>query len=150
MNRPLVALVISLGLAISLPLQAGKPGAYVWKDENGNLQYSDRPPEGQESEFRELQGIGLKGTRSVDKGDGKEGEKVAEEEAEGKDKAAMKEFEVLPEKDPAICKQARDNLKALNAARIRGVDEEGNRRYLSEEEKETQRATARKLIEIHC
>lgn len=150
MNRPLIALAISLGMAVSFPLQAGKPGTYVWKDENGTVQYSDRPPEeeGVKSEFRELEGIGLKSRKS---GKSTEEEKVAGKDAEEeKEKPAIEKVEVLPEKDPALCKQARENLKALEAARIRGIDEQGNRRYLSEEEKETQRATARKIIAIHC
>lgn len=150
MSRPLIALMISLGLAVSAPLQAAKPGTYVWKDENGNTQYSDRPPEGVKSEFIEIQGIGLKGGKPPRTEQSNEVADEQSDDAEAEDKAPLKEYEVLPDKNPALCKQARENLKALKAARIRGVDENGERRYLSEEEKAAQRATAQKIIRIHC
>ena len=59
-------------------------------------------------------------------------------------------MEVMPEKDPALCEQAKNNLKALEGARIRITEPDGSKRLLSEDEKEGQRANARKFIKVHC
>ena len=55
------------------------------------------------------------------------------------------------EKNPEFCQRARENLETLNtAARIRMRDEDGELRYINEEEKEEQRQRAREAIATHC
>jgi hypothetical protein len=63
-----------------------------------------------------------------------------------------RETEVAVVKNPEACARAQANLETLNTvARIRVVDEQtGEPRFLSEEEKETQRQRARDIIRIHC
>ena len=123
-----------------LALQAAASGLYRWTDANGTVQYSDRPPEGIEAEFIEIS----TGTRSKA---AQPETKAEEEQATASGPQAM---EVMPEKDPALCKQAQKNLKALEAARIRISEPDGSRRFLTEEEKETQRVNNRKFVKIHC
>ena len=56
-----------------------------------------------------------------------------------------------PEKDPEICATAQQNLETLNTyARIRVSDGEGSFRFIGEEEKATQRASAEQLVSQHC
>lgn len=136
----LQALVVMLGLVTALTLQAGPSGHYRWTDENGTIQYADRPPEGVKSEF-----IKFSGTRAPRAGEKKKAEEQASQEPETYDK-----MEVLPEKDPKLCQQAQSNLKALEAARIRITEPDGSKRFLSEDEKEGQRENARKFIKLHC
>lgn len=143
------ALLLIFGLAISINAASDpKSGLYRWKDENGTLQYSDRPPEGVEAEFVTTYG----GTVSSDKPSDATGN--AATAPEGSEEAAKDpkydKMEVLPEKDPALCKQARDNLKALEGARIRITEPDGSKRLLNDDERDTQKANARKVIDMHC
>jgi Domain of unknown function (DUF4124) len=129
-----------LGITTVLSLQAQPQGHYRWKDTAGNTHYSDRPPEGVESEFIKF-------------ATGKRAKPPAEEAAENAQKSASgdpKKMEILPEKDPKLCKQAQGNLAALASARIRITESDGTQRILTEEEKEEQRGNARKFIKLHC
>jgi hypothetical protein len=132
-------LLATLGLATTLSLQAAPNGHYRWTDESGTVQYADRPPEGVEAEF--IKFSSPKGSKPSDN------ETPSETTAEPK---VYDEMEALPEKDPALCKQAQQNLKALEGARIRITEPDGSKRFLTEDEKETQRENARKFIKIHC
>lgn len=144
MSKPLQALLLSLGLAISLNATAGKTGMYRWHDEAGTVQYSDRPPEGVESEFVEIYG----GSPHSEK---KKAQQAADKAADGKDKSSEPDkMEVMQEKDPELCKQAQNNLRALDAPRIRITESDGSQHYLTDEERETQKANARKVIEDNC
>ena len=54
-------------------------------------------------------------------------------------------------KNPEACKQAKLNLETLTtSARIRVSDDNGNFRYLNEDEKETQRNNAEAVIARNC
>lgn len=134
----LQTLVVSLGLSTTMTLQAGPEGHYRWVDSNGIVKYADRPPEGIEAEFIKFS------TRKTSQGNK---EQTAEETEQAETYAKM---EALPEKDPKLCKQAQKNLKALEGARIRIAEPDGSKRFLTEDEKESQRDNARKFIKIHC
>jgi hypothetical protein len=54
-------------------------------------------------------------------------------------------------KNPEYCEAAKKNLETLNThARIRLSDADGNIRYLNEEEKAEQLATAQAIVAQHC
>ena len=54
-------------------------------------------------------------------------------------------------KNPETCKRAQENLSTLDSyARIRVRDEQGNYRYIDEDEKAAQRAQAEELVRVHC
>lgn len=135
-------LLMALALMATLSIQAGPAGHYRWTDENGTVQYSDRPPEGIDAEFIKFSG----GTKSSKSTGGKAGEESARADT-GKDLGPM---EVMPLKDSGLCEQARKNLQALKGARIRITEEDGSKRFLTEEEKEGQRENARKFEKINC
>jgi hypothetical protein len=55
------------------------------------------------------------------------------------------------EKNPEYCKRAQENLWSLdNFARIRLRNDQGEHRYIDQEEKETQRQQAMDTIAVHC
>lgn len=138
MTNVLQALFICVGIIASLTLQAEQNGIYRWTDNNGVTQYSDRPPEGVESMF-------------VKTSTGKRAPATEPEPTTtASEDNAPQTMEVMPEKDPALCKQAQQNLKALESARIRITEPDGSKRIITEEEKEAQRENARKFIKVHC
>ncbi len=138
-------LVLCIGLSLGTAACAAGSGVYRWTDDQGNVHYSDKPPKEAESEYIRK----ATGTRSAPPAP----EASSEETADDKTKTAAIEggMEVLPAKDPKLCAQGRSNLEALSGnPRIRITDEDGSKRFLTEDEKETQRANARKYIELYC
>lgn len=147
-NKNVFILAFITALSFSLPLQAEPSGYYRWKDAEGNLKLSDRPPGGDiKSEF--ITTPGSKKSRSSG------GETTIQSRDTKKADEAKpdfpKEMEVLPEKDPEICQQAQGNLKALSGkTRIRIVDADGNKRFITDEERQTQLSRAKESVDIHC
>lgn len=134
-------LLLALTLMLSISSQAGPNGYYRWTDENGVVKNADIPPEGVDATFIKF---------SVQKASKTDGNKVGQDTAAEKAQADIDAMEVLPEKDPALCKQAQRNLKALEGTRIRIAEPDGSKRFLTDDEKETQRVNARKFIAMHC
>lgn len=127
---------------------------YRWKDSQGNLVVSDRPPEDRSIDFESVR-MGANAMtkafpppaegapRSTETNDA-----PVQEDQAGSDPMSRVE---RPEKDPERCKTARENLEALETfARIRTKDDKGEYYYLTEEEKELQREQAREVIRVHC
>jgi hypothetical protein len=141
-SRILKLVAVLLGLALSGTISAEIH--YRWVDEHGIPVHSDRPPP-PGIDYQEIShGTALKQPL--------EAEKDAESERielrityENED---IPKIEVPPEKDPKRCQRARDNLETLTLARVRQRD--GGYKYLSEEEKETERQKAREAIEAYC
>ncbi|MFT5579087.1 MAG: hypothetical protein ACI9WS_001845 [Paraglaciecola psychrophila] len=55
-----------------------------------------------------------------------------------------------PKKDPALCRQAKHNLTALDGIRVRMTDTDGSKRFLTEQGRAGQRANARRFSKIKC
>jgi hypothetical protein len=136
-------------LAISA-LSAGAGNThYRWLDERGNPVHSDRPPpKGIDYEVISS-GTGLK--RPVEASEGAVPAKL--EPGVGNEFQPQNETEQVQvmKKNPEYCQRARENLNTLNtSARIRVRDEQGEFRFLDEEEKEARRQEARDAITRHC
>lgn len=155
MNRPITALLLCLGLAVSIDGYANpKAGLYRWYDESGTVQYSDRPPEGVEAELVTeyggvLTGPGKKAAAATPAPKTTAGD-TSPEPAKAEGLPEGQEMEVLPEKDPALCEQAKKNMEALKGARIRITEPDGTKRLLNEDERDTQKANAQKVIDLNC
>ena len=139
--------LLALGLA---PAAQASDTVYRWKDDRGNLVVSDRPPEDSRIEYDAVHMGPNAMTRTLTRpgpaAPSPAGTSRLEADTE---KAGDRVTRV--EKDPEICRTARDNLQTLDTfARIRTKDEDGEYYYLSEEEKEAQREQARELIRVHC
>jgi hypothetical protein len=143
MKTLIKTLIVSLVLSSPIILHAASDGLYRWVDEGGNVKYSDHPPTGIEAEFIKFS----TGQSHKPATPSKDGEAQPETASNPQLPAKM---EVMPAKDPKLCAQAQQNLKALEGARIRISEPDGSKRFLTEEEKEDQRENARKFIDINC
>jgi hypothetical protein len=121
---------------------------YRWVDATGTEVNSDRPPPA----GIEYETIATSTNQEVEKIPGEEttapeGEPAQTGEA-GRETSPAQSAAI---KDPEACKIAQQNLETLNShARIRMPDEEGNFRYLNEDEKAAERVKAEAAIEQNC
>tara|TARA_R110002110_G_scaffold245617_1_gene461949 strand:+ start:7950 stop:8414 length:465 start_codon:yes stop_codon:yes gene_type:complete len=130
-------------------LHAGAIDSYYrWLDSRGNPVHSDRPPPaGTDYEVISTRS-GLK--RIVP---GEEGAVPREIEPR-----VGNEFEAVPKstapearKNPELCRIATKNLETLtNYARVETRDEQGERRFLTEEERQAEIERAQESISQHC
>ena len=121
---------------------------YRWVDETGTTVNSDRPPPaGVKYET-------ISGTSSFMYPEAAEREAPAPDEkpvATQNPEVAKSQTRPMLEKNPEYCAQAKKNLEALDTkARIRVPDGNGSYRYIDEDEKAEQRATAEAIIAQHC
>lgn len=134
--------------AISASLQAQGTVHYRWLNERGNPVHSDRPPpKGIDYEVITT-GSGLKRVVSGEEGAvppevkprvGNNFTQVDEEEAK------------RSKKNPELCKRAKTNLEALTGnAKVRIRDDQGEERFLSEEEVIVEREKARAQVSVYC
>lgn len=120
---------------------------YRWIDERGSPVNSDRPPP--KGVDYEVVSTSSRMVRSVAS---EEGAVPLEVEP-----SASNDFQLVDsrapviEKNPEYCQRARDNLQALaTSASIRIRNEEGEYRYINEEEKLSQRKRAEESITAYC
>ena len=153
-SRKLVCLALTIAFGVlAVPLSHAEKGYYKWVDSKGNPHHSDRPPPNGVSYDFISTDTGLK--RRVDPSKEDEASPKGWASAmppgdEDGEQPNMAEQQASIQKDPAVCDQARANLDSLNSkARVRIRDDDGIR-YLTEEEKETQRKKAQDLIAVHC
>lgn len=121
---------------------------YRWIDERGNLAHSDRPPQGFDYEVISARSSLKRIVRA------KEGAVPAEITPR-----AGKRFEAVErnsadqvtKKNPELCARGRSNISSLNSGSdIKLRDNNGELRFLSEEEKSAQLAQAQVMIKAHC
>ena len=120
---------------------------YRWKDSQGNMVMSDRqPPAGTEYEAISTDSSVV---RRV------EGE-VPPEQVVAKPKPkpaapAPAPARTVYEKNPEYCANARKNLEVIGRSpRIRMPDENGELRYITDEERDAEKQKNLEIIEIHC
>ncbi len=136
--------------------QAYAAPTYRWVDDNGNPVLSDRPPE-----------AGIPYTEvGVDTGFRRYPKPVATETAEPGGQAPVSSASTslaanatvgqstrveVVEAQPALCEQAKDNIFKLETfPRMRVQDDDGEVRFMSDEERATQLATAYKVRDANC
>ncbi len=148
----LVALGLCLvaSLLISSTTEAGQ--VYRWTTSDGTVHYGEHPPQGVEATQMSTT-TGKPSKQSSRRERVEPGEYSGEEPAaESKDETAAAEVAPpKPKKNKDICERAKYNLKVLtDRARIRQTDENGEERYLSDEEKDKQKEKAREAIKTYC
>ena len=145
----------TLSLLLALAVGAPAPDAdaaetyYRWKDERGKLVVSDRPPTDPDIEYEVVsQRTSL--VRRVRPGEGAVPPEVTPRP--GNRFEQVETGDPMVEKNPEACARARTNLETLDtSARIRIRDPDtGEMRFLTEEEKVTQRERAEETIRAHC
>ena len=150
-QRVLAALSLLLALSAGAPVPSvdAADTYYRWKDERGKLVVSDRPPADPDIEYEVVsQRTSL--VRRVRPGEGAVPPEVVPRP--GNRFEQVETGEPMMEKNPEACARARTNLETLDtSARIRIRDPDtGEMRYLTEEEKVTQRERAEETIRVHC
>jgi thiol:disulfide interchange protein len=149
--KSMIHLVVALSaLFILAPVQAG--AIYKWVDQEGITHYDEQPP------------VNVKYTTVKTYGSHPSGAKAATEQAEtqrenqseaGKKGVDYEHNKKISEENAKVaaenCKNAQDNLKTMEEnARVRILDEKGEYRYLTEEEKQSQMKQAQDVIEKNC
>lgn len=140
--------VITL-LAAACCLAAGTHAAtlYKWTDENGVTHFTERPPAGVTDVEKVRNHVG-RGNSPVEYNSGNDSEQ--EQAVETQENSGNQ-----PQRDPAVqkarCETAQRNLDSLSSfVRIREKDENGELRFLSEEEVADRRRGFKEVIEKEC
>jgi hypothetical protein len=120
---------------------------YRWTDERGNPVNSDRPPPA--GVDYEVISTSSSMVRKVDSDEGAVPPKVEPTPSNDFEQVDTRKPKI--EKNPEYCARAQENLTQLDShARIRLRNDEGEVRFLSEEEKNAEREKAVSAIEAYC
>lgn len=146
MNRKILTLAV---LLVAAPTMTSAASVYKWTDENGVTHFGDRQPTGQQSESVSIRTgkpseSNLQSPQEQVKAlEEQEAEQAVRQEESAVEEARRKQRE-------ANCETARSNLSILQRnSRIR-VEEDGEQRYLSEEEIAEQRTKFEEIAEENC
>ncbi len=121
---------------------------YRWIDERGQPVHSDRPPPA--GIDYEVISTGSSLVRQVSGDEGAVPAETMPRVGNEFDQVDLAEPEEV-EKNPEYCERATKNLEALeNATRIRTRNDQGELRYLSEEEREAEIVKSKEAIATHC
>jgi Domain of unknown function (DUF4124) len=131
---------------------------FKWKDSAGQWVYSDQPPPAgtktatQPSRLNDLS-VPAKPAApaaSIEKANNDD-KSLAAKRGELEKQAAAKEKQELANKNKSACDQTRENLKTLEGElRVRTTDAAGERRFLSDAERQQKGAQAQKDLAAHC
>ncbi|MFT5576903.1 MAG: hypothetical protein ACI89D_002432 [Bermanella sp.] len=124
-----------------------KTGYYRWLDDNTQVHFTQNPPTDRPSKFVET-----KRGYNNDDVNPKSPQPLPPKRA---DSAASKQepqqVEILPDKNPERCTQARDALQSFSRGqRVRVTDDKGEARILNTQELNSQKEKAQELIKIYC
>jgi hypothetical protein len=135
-------------LALTGPTTSAGNVHYRWIDDRGNPVHSDRPPP--KGVDYEVVSTGSSLTRPVAAKEGAVPLEIQPRVGNDFEQVDTKKLAKM-EKNAEYCKRARENLYMLNKiARIRLRNDQGEYRYIDEEEKEVQRQNAIDTIAVHC
>jgi Domain of unknown function (DUF4124) len=162
----MTAKTLSLSLLCSVVLLSLAPAAqaqWKWRDAEGRVQYSDRPPPGTVADKDILSrpsGSALRSMNSPAQPASAPASSPASAAAPGKaasDAAkAEKERKAAEEKQRAEmnatnCKQAQDQLRLLESGvRVRQINDKGEREVLDDAARQTQMRQAQTVISVSC
>ena len=122
---------------------------YRWLNERGDPVLSDRPPP--TGTDYEVVSTGTTLKRQVRADEGAVPPEVTPRVGNEFEPVETAKPTALMQKNPEICKRAQANLAALNNfARITVTDDNGDIRFLDDEERAAQKAEAEALIKQHC
>ena len=141
------------GLLLAMPVSAST--TYRWVDQNGNPVLSDRPPEagvpytevGVDTGFRRYPKPAAPGTVAPDDAATASSNTPASNNPEKNTANTTLVVEAYPE----LCERARDNIFKLETfPRMRVRDDSGEVRFMSDEERAEQLATAYEVRDANC
>lgn len=147
-KRKAGAAAILVGLVLTSMNVAADATLYRWKDSQGNMVMSDRPPPAGTS--YEAISTDSSVVRRVD-GEAPPEQVVAKPRTKPEPAPEPKAVRTVYEKNPEYCASARKNLTVIDqSARIRVQDENGEYYYISDEEREAERQKNLEVIKLHC
>ncbi len=148
MNRKILTLTI---LMAAVPGVAMSASVYKWTDENGVIHFGDRQPTGAKAEV-----VNVRSGTSTDASDGRQSpqerlqSRQEQQAGEAEQRQETAAEEARRKQREANCATARSNLDVIERnARIR-VEENGEQRYLSQEEIAEKRAEFERIAEESC
>ena len=149
------ALVLALLLLLG-PLPLAAEQFYKWTDESGNTHYSQNPPPGVEAQTLDIRTRSPGPRRQANQGDNPQSN-AQDDRDDGQQSTESEEGEARPDREAVAearrrnCERAKEALETLaNNARVQVRDDDGQRRYLSPEEKESQRKRYAKMRDENC
>lgn len=139
-----MACLLALMLPALASAQSGKATIYKWTDADGKVHFSQQPPPDQTAN------VEVQRKNRTEPGDGTAAAPAAKPATPAAATAAAEE-EAKPQKDPAICEKARNNLEQLRDRRFVVVrDEYGEESILSEERVAQEIQRAETAVGTHC
>ncbi|TGN38437.1 DUF4124 domain-containing protein [Marinobacter confluentis] len=149
MNRKILALAVCI---MVIPASASAQSVYKWTDENGIVHFGDRAPSGTESESVSIRTGKRAGSGDSDSASPQQRvQQMDEQAAQSAEREQLSAAEEARQKQRAAnCQTARSNLSLIRSgSRIR-VEENGEERYLTEEEKAEKREQFEEIAELNC
>lgn len=147
MNRKILALAACI---IAAPGIAAAQSVYKWTDENGVTHFGDRQPTGKQSESVSIR----TGQKSGSTGMVSPQEKVEQldrSEAETAEARKLTAAEEAREKQRAAnCQTAKSNLALISSGSRIKVQENGEERFLDEQEIAEKRKQFEEIAELNC
>jgi Domain of unknown function (DUF4124) len=153
-------MVLALLSVVTLSFSDAAFAQFKWKDGNGRWVYSDQPPPAganAQPMVAPTAATSAKPQASQPSGIDSQTKQNADDKALA---AKRKELEAaqtakakqdLVKKNQVACDETRANLQAMQSGvRVITRDAEGERRFLSDQEKQTRSATAQKDLSTHC
>ena len=139
---------VTLGAALASPSLLAE--MYKWVDDEGQVQYSQSPPPGRPAQtIKPPPKVDSKSARETLEQQLKDAE-IRSDKQQEQAEADQKTQEQADERK-AACEAARERLAKLEGKpRILQYAEDGSSKRLTEEERQTAIAEARKKIEKHC
>ncbi len=122
---------------------------YKWVDADGKIHYGDQPPDGVHAEIVELLGTHVPRTAQPSPSAPAQGSKTAApDQADTAKKAVDDDVAAAREKQ---CADAQDHYKKLIEGRhLYKVGDNGERQYLTSEEIDAERLTAKQEVDATC
>lgn len=140
--RQLLPVCLLTAMAL-LPVASQADVVYRWVDQENIVHYSERPPKG-------IKSTRIKTSSGSSSAVKKDSMAAPQSEQEAKRKLAEASTP-NPRKNKEVCERATFNYNLLNErARIKQQDDNGEVRYLSDEEKEEQKKSAKTAMDMYC
>lgn len=137
-------------MALMVPALACADSVYRWTDESGVVHFGDREPQGRSSERVSVKSGQSRSSERPSPQEQVEALEEGEADKERRENESAVE-EARRKQRNAKCETARANLDAINSnARIRMAGEDGEPRYLSPEEIETQKSRFQEMADENC
>lgn len=138
-------------ILIGLPIAPTLAGAYKWVDEEGHVHFGDRPPSSGAEEVKIPKAAPP--TQAPDAAERRQIQQrmldIYQEDREKKRQAEAEEKRKHKEMK-ARCVVARDNLRTYKNSRLYDLTPEGERRFLSDEERQNTITELEAQIKRHC